>query len=82
MNMYSYSKEHLTMEAYTLLPAFIKSLRFSKDDNDKELFYILLEVYELLGRYTPCLYTYMYITIKYMVMYIWAHVYIYIIVYT
>lgn len=44
-------EEHLTMEAHTLLPAFIKALGFAKDDNDKELYGILRECYELLGRY-------------------------------
>ena len=39
------------MEAHTLLPAFIKALGFAKDDNDKELYGILRECYELLGRY-------------------------------
>ena len=43
-------EEHLTMEIHTLLPSFIKALRFSSEDNDKELYFILLEVYELLGR--------------------------------
>ena len=43
-------EEHLTMEVHTLLPSFIKALRFASDDNDKELYIILLEVYELMGR--------------------------------
>ena len=43
------------MEAHTLLPAFIKALGFAREDNnnnssDRELYYTLLEVYELLGR--------------------------------
>lgn len=44
-------EEHLTMEAHTLLPAFIKALGFSKQDNDKELYKLLIEVYELVGRF-------------------------------
>jgi hypothetical protein len=43
-------EEHLTMEVHTLLPSFIKALRFASDDNDKELYHILLDVYELMGR--------------------------------
>ena len=43
-------EEHLTMEIHTLLPSFIKALRVASEDNDKELYFILLEVYELLGR--------------------------------
>jgi len=44
-------EEHMTMEAYTLIPAFIKALGFSIDDNDKDLYHTLIEVYELAGRY-------------------------------
>jgi hypothetical protein len=44
-------EEHLTMEAHTLLPAFIKALGFAKQDNDKELYKLLIEVYELVGRF-------------------------------
>lgn len=48
------SEEHLTMEVHTLLPSLIKALRFANDDGekdkDKELYYILLEVFDLLGR--------------------------------
>lgn len=43
-------EEHLTMEIHTLLPSFIKALRFASDESDKELYFMLLEVYELLGR--------------------------------
>ena len=45
------SEEHLTMEIHTLLPSFIQALKFAREDSDKELYFILLEVYELLGRY-------------------------------
>ena len=44
-------EEHITMEAHTLLPSFIKALGFSKDDGDGTLHGLLLEVYELVGRY-------------------------------
>lgn len=44
-------EEHLTMEAFSLLPSFIKALGFARTDGDKELHTELLEVYELLGRY-------------------------------
>ena len=45
-------EEHLTMEVHTLLPSLVKALRFATDDKekDKELYNILLEVFELLGR--------------------------------
>jgi hypothetical protein len=43
-------EEHLTVEAHYLLPAFIKALMFAKDDGDKELYAVLIEVYELYGR--------------------------------
>ena len=46
-----FTEEHLTMEAYTLLPAFIKALGFARDDSDRELEGILLETYELAGRF-------------------------------
>ena len=39
------------MEIHTLLPSFIQALKFAREDSDKELYFILLEVYELLGRY-------------------------------
>ena len=44
-------EEHLTMEAHSLLPSFIKALSFAREDNDRDLYFVLLEVYELLGRY-------------------------------
>ena len=44
-------EEHLTMEIHTLLPSFIKALKLAREDSEKELYFILLEVYELLGRY-------------------------------
>lgn len=44
-------EEHLTMEANTLFPAFIKALRFAREDKDDELKKVLLEVLELFGRY-------------------------------
>ena len=44
-------EEHITQEVYILLPAFIKALKFAYDDKDIQLFYLLLEVYELFGRY-------------------------------
>lgn len=40
------------MEVHSLLPSFIKALYFAKQDHDKELYHLLLEVYELFGRYT------------------------------
>lgn len=39
------------MEAHTLIPSFIKALGFSKEDGDRTLHGILLQVYELVGRY-------------------------------
>ena len=44
-------EEHLTMEAFTLLPAFIKALGFAREDKDPELHALLLEVFELVGRF-------------------------------
>ncbi len=44
-------EEHLTMEAGELFPAFIKALRFARDDKDDALHALLLEVFELFGRY-------------------------------
>lgn len=46
-------EEHLTMEANVLFPAFLKALRFARDDKvkDVQLQRALLEVFELLGRY-------------------------------
>jgi len=46
-----FMEEYLTMEAHTILPAFIKALGFARDDNDKDLRRILLETYELCGRF-------------------------------
>ena len=43
-------EEHLTMEAHSLLPSFVKALSFAREDSDRELYFTLLEVYELLGR--------------------------------
>lgn len=45
-------EEHLTMEVHTLLPSLVKALRFASDDSqkDKDLYDILLEVFELMGR--------------------------------
>ena len=52
-------EEHLTMEAHTLFPAFIKALKFAYDDKDTVLYGTLLELYELLGRYiSPEVYVY------------------------
>ncbi len=52
-------EEHLTIEAHTLLPSFIKAYGFSKEDKDKELSGLLLEVFELVGRYMlPDIYIY------------------------
>ena len=45
-------EEHLTMEAHVMLPSLIKALGFAKEDKDDELHNLLLEVYELYGRYT------------------------------
>jgi len=44
-------EEHLTMEAHTLLPSFIKAIGFAKQDGDELLHELLLEVFELMGRY-------------------------------
>ena len=44
-------EEHLTMEANLLFPAFLKALRFARDDKDEQLQRALLDVFELLGRY-------------------------------
>lgn len=44
-------EEHLTMEAHTLLPSFIKAIGFAKQDGDGLLHELLLEVFELMGRY-------------------------------
>ena len=40
------------MEVHTLLPSLVKALRFASDDSqkDKDLYDILLEVFELMGR--------------------------------
>ena len=46
-------EEHLTMEAHVLFPMYIKALVHAKNDTDKELYNLLLEVYEMVGRYTP-----------------------------
>ncbi len=52
-------EEHLTMEIHSLLPSLIKALRFARDDQDTELQQLLLEAYELLGRYLlPEIYLY------------------------
>lgn len=52
-------EEHLTMEAHTLFPAFIKALKFAYDDKDTELYNVLKELFELLGRYIlPEVYVY------------------------
>jgi len=44
-------EEHLTMEAHTLLPSFIKALGFAKQDGDSLLHSTLICVFELMGRY-------------------------------
>lgn len=44
-------EEHLTMEAHTLFPAFIKALKFAHDDKDVALASVLKELFELVGRY-------------------------------
>jgi len=46
-------EEHLTMEAHKLFPNYIKSLVFAKNDKDKELKDILMNIFELVGRFTP-----------------------------
>ncbi len=48
-----FMEEHLTMEAHALLPAFLKALGFATDQyaSDKELKKILLDTYELVGRF-------------------------------
>ena len=45
-------EEYLTMEMHKLLPSYIKALQYAREDGDKDLESILLEVYELAGRYT------------------------------
>jgi hypothetical protein len=45
-------EEYLTMEAYKLLPAYVKALGFARDDKDKELEGLMGEICELTGRYT------------------------------
>ena len=45
-------EEHLTMEAYTIFPILVKALHFSTQDKDMILHSLLLDVCELLGRYT------------------------------
>jgi hypothetical protein len=44
-------EEHLTMEAHTLFPSFIKAMKFAHDDKDTVLYTTLQELFELLGRY-------------------------------
>lgn len=52
-------EEHLTMEAHVLFPALLKALRFAHDDKDSELHQLLLELFELFGRYmAPEVYVY------------------------
>lgn len=52
-------EEHLTMEIHSLLPSLIKALKYARDDNDTVLVQVLLEGYELLGRYVlPEIYLY------------------------
>lgn len=45
-------EEHLTMEAFTLFPSLIKAIHFARQDNDKPLHQAILEVCELIGRFT------------------------------
>mmetsp|Transcript_28473 Transcript_28473/g.64496 ORF Transcript_28473/g.64496 Transcript_28473/m.64496 type:complete len:821 (-) Transcript_28473:7-2469(-) len=52
-------EEHLTVDAHTLFPSFIKAAKFAKDDKDLELAAALSDVFELLGRYIqPDVYVY------------------------
>lgn len=44
-------EEYLTMEAYKLIPTYIKALGFAREDKDKELDELLCEICELSGRY-------------------------------
>lgn len=44
-------EEHLTMEAFSVIPAVVKALDFAKADKDQDLQSALLGVAELLGRY-------------------------------
>jgi hypothetical protein len=44
-------EEHLSMEAYVLLPMFVKALGFANSDKDSELKSLLEETIELCGRY-------------------------------
>ena len=46
-------EEHLVMEAHTLFPSYIKALVFAKNDKDRELYNVLIEVFEMAGRFTP-----------------------------
>ncbi len=47
------------MEIHSLLPSLIKAVKFASEDQDPQLQTILMEVYELLGRYLlPELYLY------------------------
>lgn len=45
-------EEHLVMEVHTLLPAYANALYYANQDTDKELKGILMDVFELVGRYT------------------------------
>ena len=45
-------EEHLTIDAHTLFPSLIKALHFARQDNDVELHQMILEVCEVMGRYT------------------------------
>ena len=46
-------EEHLTMEAHTLFPSYIKALVFARNDADTLLHTTLLDTYEMVGRFTP-----------------------------
>lgn len=44
-------EEFLTMECHKLLPLYVKALKCAKDDKDKNLEQVLMDIFELSGRY-------------------------------
>jgi hypothetical protein len=46
-------EDHLTIEAHTLLPCFLKSLRCADSERDRELERVIMSAVEMYGRYTP-----------------------------
>jgi hypothetical protein len=45
-------EDHLTIEAHTLLPSFVKALRYADSERDRELAKAILDAVEMYGRYT------------------------------